>query len=142
MDRDRELFEETIRFVSWSFGTATWNAGFDKVLDVGVDGWPGELTLDEFKCFVLTKVASSGVVMLILKNVKVKISAGGSVVGYEDVVMVEEESRFGKGPVWVFFAGFKVVDVLLSSRVGLETLKNVDVEVFKVDEGGCTECWK
>jgi hypothetical protein len=136
------LFEETVRFVSRSFGTAAWNAGFDKVLDVGADGWPGELALDEFECFVLTEVASSGVVVLILKNAKAKISAGGSVVRYEDVVMVEEESGFRKGPVWVFFAGFEVVDVLLSSRVGLETLKNVDVEVFEVDEGGCTECWK
>jgi len=66
--RDRELFERSARLVTLWFKSHTSDTGLAELLYISMEAGPELSIANEFQYFVLTKVASKNMIMIILEN--------------------------------------------------------------------------
>ena len=72
---DRKLFERSVGLVILWLRLYTSNTGLAELLYISTEARLGISVANKFQYFVLTKVSSKDVIMLILENVCVKITS-------------------------------------------------------------------
>jgi len=70
-----ELLERSIRLVMLWFKSYTNNTGLAELLYISIETRLRISEVNEFQCFVLTKVASKNIIMSILENMCVEITS-------------------------------------------------------------------
>ena len=65
--------------MSWNLCTHTSGARGDLLFDESPYSWPGVFTAYKFQSPVLSKMSGEGVIMLIVKNMKVEVVGVGDI---------------------------------------------------------------
>ena len=72
---NRELLEKFIRLAILWFRSYISDIKLVELLYTSIEARPGISVANKFQCFVLTKVASKNVIMIILENIYMKITS-------------------------------------------------------------------
>ena len=72
---NRELLEKFIRLAILWFRSYISDIKLVELLYTSIEAGPGISVANKFQCFVLTKVASKNVIMIILENIYMKITS-------------------------------------------------------------------
>ena len=75
MFRNRELLKRSVRLVTLKFGLYTNNIELTELFYISIEARLGITIVNKFQYFVLTKVASKNIIMIILENMCVKITS-------------------------------------------------------------------
>ena len=75
MFRDRKLFERSIRLVILWLRLYTSDIRLAELLYISIEAGLRISAMNEFQCFVLTKVSSKNMIMIILENTYTKITS-------------------------------------------------------------------
>jgi len=70
------LFERSIELVTLWLRSHTSDTGLAELLYISMKAGPEVSVVNKFQCFVLTKMSSKNVIMIILENACVEITSG------------------------------------------------------------------
>ena len=82
LQRDGELFQESVWLMPWNLCMHTSGAQGDILFDESPYSWPGVFIAYEFQGLVLSEMSGERVIMLVAKNMKAEV------VGVRDIDMV------------------------------------------------------
>ena len=75
MFRNKKLFERSIGLVTLWLESHTSDTGLTELLYISIEARPGVSVVNQFQCFVLTKMSSKDVIIIILENICVEVAS-------------------------------------------------------------------
>ena len=75
MFRNRELFERFVELVTLWLRLHTSDTGLAELLYISMEAGLEVSAADQFQCFVLTKMSSKNVIMVILENMCAEVTS-------------------------------------------------------------------
>ena len=75
MFRNKKLFERSIGLVTLWLESHTSDTGLTELLYISIETRPGVSVVNQFQCFVLTKMSSKDVIIIILENICVEVAS-------------------------------------------------------------------
>ena len=75
MFRNRELFERFVELMTLWLRSHTRNTGLAELLYISMEARLEVSAADQFQCFVLTKMSSENIIMIILENMCTEVTS-------------------------------------------------------------------